>query len=463
LDVYGCQMNVGDAEVVNSVLKSKNYVRCDKREDADVWFLVTCSIRESAEEKIFKKLKHINLYKRKKLYNPNLKVAVLGCMAERLKGGLLESGKADLVAGPDSYRDLPRLLTALNLGVTDRAMNVMLSLEETYADITPVRLNQNSVTAFVSIQRGCDNMCSYCIVPFTRGKERSRPVESIVEEVRKLVDQGVKEVTLLGQNVNSYRDLSTISTSVCGSDEPAPGFKTVYKPKTGGLRFADLLDRVSRIDPENLRVRFTSPHPKDFPSAVLDLIAERPNICNQLHLPAQCGNDRILEGMRRGYTREAYLKLVDQIRSRIPGVCLSSDFIAGFCDESEEEFRETLTLMEEVKYHSCFLFPYSLREGTHAHRKQEDNVPLDVKKERMLRMVDLYRSIVTKLNKEFEGTVQRVLIEGDSKRSSSDFQGRADGNQKVIFPKLDSSAKVGDYCDVKIHSSNSQSLKGVIV
>ena len=312
-DIHGCQMNFNDVEVAWSILNSVGYDKTDKANEADVILIMTCAIREGAEQKIWNKLRNFKHLKRSKKTANNLKIGVLGCMAERLKKSLLEKEKLiDIVAGPDSYRDLPRLLAITQSG--DKTINVLLSQEETYADIMPVSLSSNKLSAFVSITRGCDNMCSYCIVPFTRGIERSRPLPSILDEVRALSDQGIKEVTLLGQNVNSYCDKSSsMSFSMTNPTNEATrlsdGFKTIYKPKVGGLRFAYLLDEVSQIDPE-MRIRFTSPHPKDFPNEVLMLIKERHNICEQIHLPAQCGSSRVLELMRRGYTREAYLKLV---------------------------------------------------------------------------------------------------------------------------------------------------------
>lgn len=358
-DVYGCQMNVNDTEIVQSILIASGYQKTDNIKEADVILLMTCSIREGAESKIWNRLIHLKGMKknRSKKSGP-LQIGLLGCMAERLKTQIVErENEIDVISGPDSYKDLPRLLALGTNGLS--AINVLLSLDETYADVMPVRLDQNSITAYVSIMRGCDNMCSYCIVPFTRGKERSRPVDSIEYEIKKLVEeQNIKEVTLLGQNVNSYRDLS-METS--GPVEIVSGFKTVYKTKTGGLRFAELLERVANISPE-LRIRFTSPHPKDFPNAVLEVIKKYPNICKSLHIPAQSGSSSVLERMRRGYTRESYLELVKHIRRVLPDVSLSSDFICGFCSETHEEFLQTLTLIDEVKYNVAYLFPYSMRE-----------------------------------------------------------------------------------------------------
>lgn len=360
-DVYGCQMNVNDTEIVWSILKSQDYQKTTDIKEADVILLMTCSIREGAEDKIWNRLFHLGAMKKKRSKKRSpIQIGLLGCMAERLKTKIVEQESGvDVVAGPDSYKDLPRLLALGKNGVS--AINVLLSLDETYADLMPVKLDQNSITAYVSIMRGCDNLCTYCIVPFTRGRERSRPIDSIEREVRTLVvQQGIKEVTLLGQNVNSFRDMS-MEPQNPEAAELVPGFKTVYKTKVGGLRFAELLERIANVSPE-LRIRFTSPHPKDFPNAVLEVIRKYPNICNSLHIPAQSGSSSVLERMRRGYTREAYLELITQIRETLPDVTLSSDFICGFCGETDEEFHETLTLMEQVKYNVAYLFAYSMRE-----------------------------------------------------------------------------------------------------
>ncbi|KAK7916143.1 hypothetical protein WMY93_011904 [Mugilogobius chulae] len=380
-ETYGCQMNVNDTDIAKSILQNNGYQQTKSLDQADVVLLVTCSIREKAEQTIWNRLQQLKALKKKRLRgHVPLKIGILGCMAERLKTEILEREKlVDILAGPDAYRDLPRLLTVADGGL--QASNVLLSLEETYADIMPVQHAPQGYSAFVSIMRGCDNMCSYCIVPFTRGRERSRPINSIIEEVRLLSDQGVKEVTLLGQNVNSYRDTS--EEQFCGSDVTrlSRGFNTVYKAKKGGLRFSDLLDRVSQIDPD-MRIRFTSPHPKDFPDEVLQLIAERANICKQIHLPAQSGSNQILKTMRRGYTREAYLELVENIKRVIPGVSLSSDFISGFCGETEEDHQQTLSLIRSVGYNIGFLFAYCMRKKTHAYHRLEDDVLPEVKQQR---------------------------------------------------------------------------------
>ncbi|XP_044758822.1 CDK5RAP1-like protein [Coccinella septempunctata] len=473
-EIYGCQMNVNDTDVIWSILKDYSYGKTDDINDADVIFLVTCAIRESAEDKIWNKLNSLKgLRKSRSKDKPPLKVGVIGCMAERLKEVVLEKDQSvDLVVGPDAYRDIPKLLALTNSG--HRSINVLLSVDETYADIMPVRLNENSISAYISIMRGCDNMCSYCIVPWTRGKERSRPVSSILREVENLVDQGVKDITLLGQNVNSYRDISKSNGEV--SLIPAPtkltkGFQTVYKPKVGGLRFSHLIEKVAKIDPE-VRIRFTSPHPKDFPDDLLYVIRDHPNICKSLHLPAQSGNSQVLQRMRRGYTREAYLELIDHVRDILPNVALSSDFICGFCGETDSEFSDTLSLIEQVQYNSAYLFMYSMREKTTAHRRFQDDVPNDVKHKRLLEMIELYRQNADKKNRSQIGQTQLVLIEGPSKRSNTNLVGRNDQNIKVIIPGLDlippkteteesRLLKPGDYVAVHINDANSQILKGI--
>lgn len=468
-ETYGCQMNVNDTEIAWSILQKKGYQRTSDFAEADVVLLVTCSIREKAEQTIWNRLQQLTALKKRRLKTRTpLKIGVLGCMAERLKTELLEREKlVDVLAGPDAYRDLPRLLSVAHGG--QQASNVLLSLEETYADVMPVHHTPQGYSAFVSIMRGCDNMCSYCIVPFTRGRERSRPVASILEEVCILSEQGVKEVTLLGQNVNSYRDTS--EEQLCGPDphQLSRGFSTVYRARKGGLRFADLLDRVSLIDPE-MRVRFTSPHPKDFPDEVLQLIQERGNICKQIHLPAQSGSSTVLQAMRRGYTREAYLELVENIRRIIPGVSLSSDFITGFCGETDEDHQKTLSLVREVGYNVGFLFAYSMRKKTHAFHRLQDDVRAEVKQRRLAELISVFREEAVKINAALIGSTQLVLVEGESKRSAQDLCGRNDGNVRVIFPRQDvanqttdnstASINPGDYVLVKITSANSQSLRG---
>ncbi|XP_061387157.1 CDK5RAP1-like protein [Musca vetustissima] len=467
-EVYGCQMNTNDTEVVLAILEANGYTKCNDIKDADVIMIVTCAVREGAETKIWNRLNHLKSMKEKRSVKKGpLQITVLGCMAERLKQQLLEKEKCvDVVAGPDSYKDLPRLL-AISRHYQQSAINVLLSLDETYADVMPVRLNTDSPTAFVSIMRGCDNMCTYCIVPFTRGRERSRAVESIKQEVLTLRDNGIKEVTLLGQNVNSYRDTS--KEAPAKDISTAPGFKTVYKPKKGGLPFSVLLQEIAEAVPD-VRIRFTSPHPKDFSEDVLRIIRDYPNVCKNLHLPAQSGSNSVLERMRRGYTREAYLQLVDTIRRYIPQVGLSSDFICGFCGETEEEFQDTVDLIEKVRYNVAFLFAYSMREKTTAHRRYKDDVPADVKTIRLQRMVKAFRQGATELHKEYEGRNELILIEGTSKRSEDYVFGRNDANIKVIVPIKElpegkdgthrRTISVGDYVVAHIQESNSQVLKG---
>ncbi|TWW61544.1 CDK5 regulatory subunit-associated protein 1 [Takifugu flavidus] len=461
-ETYGCQMNVNDTEIAWSILQKKGYQRTLELSQADVVLLVTCSIREKAEQTIWNRLQQLTAMKKKRLKSQSpMKIGILGCMAERLKMEVLEREKlVDILAGPDAYRDLPRLLAVADGG--QQASNVLLSLEETYADIMPVHHAPQGYSAYVSIMRGCDNMCTYCIVPFTRGRERSRPVGSVLEEVRMLSDQGVKEVTLLGQNVNSYRDTS--QQQFCGTEltQLSRGFKTIYRTKLGGLRFSDLLDHVSRIDPD-MRIRFTSPHPKDFPDEVLQLIAERKNICKQIHLPAQSGSSKILKAMRRGYTRETYLDLVKNIRTIIPEVSLSSDFISGFCGETEEDHQQTLSLIREVGYNVGFLFAYSMRKKTQAFHRLQDDVPAEVKQRRLEECISVFREEAARVNGALIGSTQLVLVEGQSKRSADELCGRTDGNTKVIFPKEGFNTapiNVGDYVLVKILSANSQSLRG---
>lgn len=461
---YGCQMNVSDVEVVRSLLLANGYLETDDIQKADIVLLMTCSIRESAENKVWNELKVL-----RKLRGKRGIVGVLGCMAERIQHDLLMCAEnVDVVAGPDSYRDLPRLLAVARHG--SMAINVQLSLDETYAELAPVRADKSSRTAFVSIMRGCDNMCTYCVVPYTRGRERSRPMKFILDEIKRLSDEGIKQVILLGQNVNSYRDLSETmfpSTSVV---EPgiAPGFRIKYKPKKGGLTFLTLLDEVSRIDPE-MRIRFTSPHPKDFPVEVLQLMNERPNICKQIHLPAQSGNNVVLKAMDRGYTRESYLDLVHRIRTIMPNVSLTSDFIAGFCGESEHAHQESLDLIRRVVYSFCYVYPYSMREKTKAYRHLNDDVPTEVKKRRHQELASVFREGASNHNEALIGSTQLVLLEETSKRSPDYLRGLADGGVNVIVSKFhnDITGQVelqpGDYVAVKVTSANSQTLQARVV
>ncbi|RKP24389.1 CDK5 regulatory subunit-associated protein 1, partial [Syncephalis pseudoplumigaleata] len=484
IEVYGCQMNFNDTEVLMAVMNEAGYTRTKLLDEANIVFLVTCSIRENAEKKIWQRLRELKHLKTGKNRDRPPLIGVLGCMAERLKGELLEKEKlVDVVCGPDAYRrTVPHLLSMtqeMNRGIA----NVMLSADETYADIMPVRLDQNSTSAYISIMRGCNNMCAFCVVPFTRGTERSRSIDSILAEVQALSEQGVKEVTLLGQNVNSYRDTSTLALSMStnsGSTLSNDGFRTIYRRKEGGLRFTELLDKVSRVNP-NMRFRFTSPHPKDFPVDLLQLIADRPNICANLHLPAQSGSTTTLARMRRGYSREAqvstrahYLALVDTVRATIPNVTLSSDFITGFCDETEEEHRDTVSLMAQVGFDMAYMFAYSMREKTHAHRRMKDNVPEDVKLRRLSEIIGTFHEAAHKNNRARVGQQRElVLVDGTSRRDAHRLRGRTDGNHKVIFDQVaipdrlssEPGAHVipqpGDYVEVITTDATSTSFQGI--
>ena len=420
-------MNFADTEVVNSILMEDGMNPVQTAEEADVIFVNTCSIRENAETRVWNRLKEFRSLKNEK---GNLTVGVMGCMAERIKDKIIEQEKlVDIVVGPDAYREIPNLLKEVDDG--RKAVNVLLSLEETYADITPVRTSGNGVTAFVSIMRGCDNMCAFCVVPFTRGRERSRPMSSILHEIKQLSEQGYKEVTLLGQNVNSYQ------------------FEDID--------FTRLMDEASKVDPE-MRFRFSSPHPKDFPEPLLHLIAERPNLCNYIHIPAQAGSDAMLERMRRPYTREQYLTLIDRMREIIPDVSLSTDIIAGFCDETDEEHEATMSLMKIVGYDLAYMFAYSERERTLAHRKYEDNVPEDMKKRRLSEIIEQQMNIQEEINNREIGKRHLVLIEGTSKRSDEQMAGRTDTNKMVIIDRMD--YEKGDYVEVEITGSTSATLFG---
>lgn len=514
LKTYGCQMNVNDSDIVRGVLLNHSsddtngnagsniqFEETTDEMDADVLLTNTCAIRENAEAKVWHRLRELRAHDAKfpldrvreegveavleangpkrtqtqsKGSNQNKKrkdrkhkriIGVLGCMAERLKEDMFRDGTADLIVGPDAFRDLPRLITTLSPATAtsgasstsesdetvERAVNVQLSLDETYADITPVRANPGDVSAFVSVMRGCNNMCSYCVVPFTRGRERSRELDSIVAEARHLYEsEAVKEIVLLGQNVNSYHDRSEGAKAA----RPAPegmakergfgyrtsndGFTNMFKLRGGaGYYFADLVEAVSDISPE-LRVRFTSPHPKDYPPELLTLMAERPNVCNQLHMPAQSGSSTVLERMRRGYTREAYMQLIEDVRSTIPDVAISSDFISGFCGETEDEHLDTLSLMEHVAYDQAYMFAYSMRGRTHAHRTMEDDVPEENKMRRLNEVINVFRTKVQERNDAMEvGRIRLVLVEGESKKSrpgDRGFSGRTDQNKRIVFP-----------------------------
>ena len=573
VETYGCQMNVSDSEIVASVLRSHDYVMTDAPEDADAILVNTCAIRDGAEAKVWHRLRQLRAIKTAKARanrraakraaldvsgvfadesdatktssTTNVPVVgVLGCMGERLKEKLLErDGLADLVAGPDAYRDLPRLIDAAG-GAVDRSfggasspsaarvdaaaardepggtkdarrtnkgasassfasvMNVQLSVDETYADIAPVRKNDatKNPAAFVSIMRGCNNMCAFCIVPFTRGRERSRPFASIVDEARRLSREGYKEVTLLGQNVNSYADKSAFFaetaaasslSAVAGaknenasapSDDPfepyyAKGFRSVYKPsrsRDGAMRFGELLDLVADVDPE-MRVRFTSPHPKDFPDEVLQIIERRANVGKQLHMPAQSGSTSVLQRMRRGYTREAYVDLATRVRATIPGVALSSDFIAGFCGETEEEHGDTLSLMRLVKYEHAFMFAYSMRDKTGAARRLRDDVAEATKKRRLAEIIAAQREEALLVNRAEIGEMVCVLVDGAARKDERQLAGRTCANKRVVlrrpiaFERFEPAAekgfgvedvplRVGEYVAARVTDANASTL-----
>jgi tRNA A37 methylthiotransferase MiaB len=563
VETYGCQMNVSDSEIVASVLRSHDYVMTDAPEDADAILVNTCAIRDGAEAKVWHRLRQLRAIKAAKT-RANRRAAkraaqdvsgvfedesgakskvpvvgVLGCMGERLKEKLLErDGLADLVAGPDAYRDLPRLIdaargdevdalagglpssSAASVGADADAalavatekkkrnenenenasrdfssvMNVQLSVDETYADIAPVRKSDatQNPTAFVSIMRGCDNMCAFCIVPFTRGRERSRPFSSIVDEARRLSREGYKEVTLLGQNVNSYADKSGkfFAESRKGSandaersDDPfepyyARGFRSVYKPsrsRDGAMRFGELLDLVADVDPE-MRVRFTSPHPKDFPDEVLQIIKSRANVGKQLHMPAQSGSTSVLERMRRGYSREAYLDLATKVRLTIPGVAISSDFIAGFCGETETEHEDTVSLIRQVKYESAFMFAYSMREKTGAARRLTDDVPEATKKRRLAEIIAAQREEALLANEAEIGKIVCVLVDGAARKDKTEkLAGRTCANKRVVvrrataserfdrdkemgFGVADVPLRIGEYVAARVTGANASTL-----
>ncbi|MVZ63457.1 tRNA (N6-isopentenyl adenosine(37)-C2)-methylthiotransferase MiaB [Sphingobacterium humi] len=442
IESYGCQMNFSDSEIVASILMDKGYETTRDFKEADVVFINTCSIRENAEQRVRNRLKEFESAKAK---NPGMVVGVLGCMAERLKAKFLEEEKlVDVVVGPDAYRDLPNLIEKVDEG--GRAVNVLLSREETYADINPVRLNSNGISAFISIMRGCDNMCSFCVVPFTRGRERSRDVDSIVKEAQDLFNAGYKEVTLLGQNVDSYK----YTPKVAEGEEEQPT-----------VNFAQLLGKVAEVSPE-LRIRFSTSHPKDITDEVLYTMARYENICKYIHLPVQSGNSRVLELMNRTYDREWYKGRVDAIRRIIPECGISTDVITGFCTETEEEHQETLSMMDYVKYDYAYMFAYSERPGTLAAKRYADDIPEEVKKRRLTEVVDLQRAHSLYRIQNFVGKVQRVLIEGFSKRSDQDYCGRNDQNTMVVFP-MDARYKVGDYVNVLGESCTSATLIGRIV
>ncbi|MFN5170774.1 MAG: tRNA (N6-isopentenyl adenosine(37)-C2)-methylthiotransferase MiaB [Cyclobacteriaceae bacterium] len=447
IESYGCQMNFSDSEIVASILQKNGFDTTARAEEADVIFLNTCSIREKAEQTVRNRLTQLNGLKKQK---PELTVGILGCMAERLKTKWLEEEKiVDLVAGPDSYRDLPKLIQQVYEG--DKAVNTFLSREETYGDITPVRLNSNGVTAFISIMRGCDNMCSFCVVPFTRGRERSRDPQSIVAEARDLFEKGYREVTLLGQNVDSYK---------WSAEENNKARLEKIEPMAV-VTFAHLLEQVANVHPD-LRVRFSTSHPKDITDDVLLTMARHENICKYIHLPVQSGNSRILDLMNRGYSREWYLGKVARIREILGENCgLSSDMITGFCSESEAEHQETLSLMDEVKYDFAYMFFYSERPGTPAAKKFADDVTEEVKKRRLQEIIDKQTRHSLERYQRDIGKTEKVLIEGNSRRSPEFWQGRTSSNKVVVFPKRNETK--GSYVHVQIDRCTGATLFGQVV
>lgn len=443
LESYGCAMNFSDSEIVASILQKEGFSTTKDIESADVVMLNTCSIRDKAEQTVRNRLQH---FKTKKEKNPELIVGVLGCMAERMKESLLEEEKlVDLVVGPDAYRDLPNLITQVDSG--QKAVNVLLSREETYADINPVKLSGNGVSAFVSIMRGCDNMCSFCVVPFTRGRERSRNPLSIVAEARNLFQKGYREVTLLGQNVDSYRwNISKKGEIV---DKVIPS-----------TNFAQLLEMVALVS-SDLRVRFSTSHPKDMTNDVLHAMAKYENICDYIHLPIQSGNSAILKKMNRGYTREWYLERIAAIKKIIPNCAISTDIITGFCGETEEQHKDTLSLMQEVQYDFSYMFFYSERPKTLAERKYEDDIPLVEKKRRLQDVIALQKKHSLINNKSAIGKKFKVLIEGNSKKSEDYLCGRSSQNTMVVFPKEHFTK--GKYVNVLIDNCTSGTLIGKVV
>jgi tRNA-2-methylthio-N6-dimethylallyladenosine synthase len=448
IESYGCQMNFSDSEVVASILQKEGFNTTPNLEDADLVLVNTCSIRDKAEQTVRKRLEKYNAVKK---INPKMKVGVLGCMAERLKSKFLEEEKiVDLVVGPDAYKDLPNLINEVEEG--RNAVNVILSKEETYADISPVRLQSNGVSAFVSITRGCDNMCTFCVVPFTRGRERSREPQSILEEVNDLAAKGYKEITLLGQNVDSYLWYGG-------------GLKKDFKnaseiQKATATNFAGLLKMVAEAQP-HMRIRFSTSNPQDMTLDVIETMAAYKNICNYIHLPVQSGSNRILKEMNRLHTREEYFELIDNIRQIIPDCAISQDMITGFPTETEEDHQDTLSLMEYVKYDYGFMFAYSERPGTMAARKLEDDVPEEVKKRRLAEVVTLQREHSFYRTRQFLGKTVEVLIEKESKKSNLEWSGRTEQNTVAVFPKED--YKVGDFVMVEITDCTSATLKGKAV
>ena len=449
IESYGCQMNFSDSEIVASILNKENYSTTKDISEADLDFVNTCSIREKAEQTVRKRLEVYNSIK--KSVNPKMVVGVLGCMAERLKEKFLEEEKlVDIVVGPDAYRDLPNLIKEVEDG--RKAVNVFLSKEETYADIKPVRMSGNGVTAFVSITRGCDNMCTFCVVPYTRGRERSRNPKSIVQECKDLFLDGYKEVTLLGQNVDSY---------LWYGGGPKKEFKNATADqKKNAINFSNLLEMVAHVN-NKLRIRFSTSNPQDMTDDVIEIMAKYDNICNYIHLPVQSGSSRILKLMNRGYNREEYIALVDRIKNKIPDCAISMDMITGFCTENDDDHNDTISLMKYVKYDYGYMFKYSERPNTAAEKKFEDDVPEEIKQKRLVEVINLQQKQSLENNKKRLNKTYEVLIEGLSKRSKNHYYGRTTHNCVVVFEK--SSHKVGDYVNVIINDCTAGTLKGKII
>lgn len=432
IETYGCQMNVADSEVVSAILEKENYQITKEAKEADLILINTCSIRDNAEVRVKGRLDNLKILKKD---NKDLKIGILGCMAERIKEKILEDEPAvDLVVGPDAYRDLPKLLSTISDG--SKGVNTLLSLEETYADINPVRLDENNVSAFVSIMRGCNNLCSYCVVPYTRGRERSRDPETIIREVKDLINKGYKELTLLGQNVNSYHW------------------------KEDDTEFPALLERVALQD-SSLRVRYSTSHPKDLSVKLIKVMAKHKNICKSVHLPVQSGSNHVLDKMKRRYSRESYLEKISAIKKAMPEASISSDIIAGFCSETEEDHQDTLSLMREVGYDFSYMFKYSERPGTFAAKKFPDDVPEEIKSRRLSEIIQLQNELSLESKQKDIGKIYEVLIEGTSKKSDAELYGRTSQNKVVVFPKAN--FKTGDYAMIKVMECTSATLKGIAV
>jgi tRNA-2-methylthio-N6-dimethylallyladenosine synthase len=448
IESYGCQMNFSDSEIVASILAKEGFNTTQLLEEADLVLVNTCSIREKAEQTVRKRLEKFNAVKKT---NPHMKVGVLGCMAERLKSKFLEEEKiVDMVVGPDAYKDLPNLIQEIDEG--RNAVNVILSKDETYGDVAPVRLNSNGITAFVSITRGCDNMCTFCVVPFTRGRERSRDPQSILEEVNDLWERGFKEITLLGQNVDSYLWY--------GGGLKKDFEKASEMQKATSVNFSKLLELVAQAQPK-MRIRFSTSNPQDMTLDVIETMAKYENICKYIHLPVQSGSNRILKAMNRLHTREEYFELIDNIKKIIPDCAISQDMITGFPTETEEDHQDTLSLMEYVKYDFGFMFAYSERPGTLAERKMEDDIPEETKKRRLTEIIDAQQRHSHYRTQEHLGRTEEVLIEGTSKKSADHWMGRNSQNTVVVFPK--EHYKVGDFVNVKINECTSATLIGEAV